>query len=116
MNEKTLSNDIQVIRTELLRKMGRNSEAYPAQIEQKFPRLLARIADQWGTPALDGFLEELMLCDRDDRQGFPPEVATEIFNLLSVHGALGFAPQKNDQGWAGIEDVRIDMKANVKDR
>ena len=116
MNEKALSNDIQVIRDELLREMGSNSDAYPSMIEQKFPRLLLRIADQWGMPALDTFLEELMLCDRDDRQGFPPEVATEIFKLLGVHGALGLAPQKNEQGWAGVEDVRIDMKAKAKDR
>lgn len=33
------------------------------------------------------FLEELMLCDRDDRQGFPPEVATEIFSICLVHMA-----------------------------
>lgn len=35
MNEKALSDDIQVIRNELLRKMGCNSDAYPSMIEQE---------------------------------------------------------------------------------
>ena len=95
--------DLQTVKTLLLRKMGSDAKAYPKVIEQKFPHLLALFADQWGTPALDRSLIDLMLCDREQRQGFPPEVASEIFALLNVHSQLGLSPKESWQDWVGIE-------------
>ena len=96
--------DLQTVKTLLLRKMGSDAKVYPKVIEQKFPHLLALVADQWGTPALDRSLIDLMLCDREQRQGFPPEVASEIFALLNVHSRLGLSPKESWQDWVGIEE------------
>lgn len=110
MHENPPPNNLQAVRATLLRKMGTDGKAYPTVIEQKFPHLLGLFADQWGTPALDRSLRDLMLCDREQRQGFPPEVASEIFTLLSVHGRLGLSPKESWQDWVGIEEQRLDAK------
>ncbi len=110
MDEKSESHDIPAIKAKLLAKMGPHAGDYPVMIEQRIPRILARIADLWGTAQLDSYLEVLMLPDREDRAGFPPEVAMEVFRLTNVHAALGLAPKSITNGWAGIEEAARDKK------
>lgn len=114
MDEKSESYDMPAIRAKLLAKMGAHAADYPVMIEQRMPRILARIADLWGTAALDSYLAVLMLPDREDRAGFPPEVAMEVFRLTNVHAALGLSPTAVGMGWAGIEEVALDKKALIK--
>ncbi len=44
------------IKARLLAKMGEHARHYPAAIEQFSPRILARIADLWGSAGLDAYL------------------------------------------------------------
>jgi len=90
--------------------MGSYADLYPAHIEQRFPRILAIIAEHWGTAKLDVYLQSLMLPARADRQGFPPEVATELFRLTSAHDALALGPRSSGLGWAGVEDANVEKK------
>lgn len=109
--------DVSALKATLLEKMGRlghSGNDFPVHIAERFPRILARIADQWGTAALDDYLDSLMLCDRDGRQGFPPEVAMELFHLISVHGALGLTARANPTGWSGVDDAALEKKAFIK--
>ena len=55
-----------------------------------------------------------MLDDRDGRQGFPPDVATEIFRLISTHAALGLTREKNGFGWSAAEDPELEKKSLLK--
>lgn len=112
MGATTNSKDVSEIRALLLEKMGELAAGnYPATIERRFPHILARITDLWGTSALDTYLDSLMLDDRGGRQGFPPEVATEIFHLISVHGALGVTRTNIGFGWGAAEDPELEKKS-----
>ena len=108
--EKQAEYDVPSIRATLLAKMGDKASAYPTEIEKTFPRILAVIADLWGTAELDAYLETLMLPTRVDRQGFPVPVATEVFRLTTLHYSLGLAPKKGEIGWAGVEQSAFAKK------
>jgi len=114
MSEMNATPDVAAIRNKLLAKMADRAEDYPLHIELRFPHILARIADLWGTAELDAYLDVLMLPDRQDRQGFPPEVAMDVFHLSTVHGTLGLAPKVTHTGWAGVEDAELEKKSIVK--
>lgn len=92
------------------------SSYYPARLEQNFPRILAKIVGLWGKPGLDAYFGELMVPERHDRQGFPEEVAMEIFRLSTVHSSLGLSKEQAGTGWAGIQDAEIFRKAVAKDK
>jgi hypothetical protein len=114
MDETTEIHDVQAIKAKLLAKMGARSADYPVHIEQRFPHILANVAKLWGTAELDAYLETLMLPDRDGRQGFPPEVAMEMFHLSFAHAALGLAPKSSGTGWTAVDDVALERKAAGK--
>ena len=62
--------DVSAIRAALLVKMGEAAaDSFPEAIAQRFPHILARIADLWGSAALDAYLDGLMLDDRGERPG-----------------------------------------------
>ena len=54
-------------------------------IELKAPHLLQKITILWGTPMLHEFLSSVTMMDRPDRQGFDPEVASELFTLFMLN-------------------------------
>ena len=110
--------DVAEIKARLLVKMGEHAGHYPAVMERFSPRILARIADLWGSAGLDFYLESLMLPDRQERQGFPAAVATALFTLITAHGALGLAPKTKTSatGWAAVEDSARHEKPLVDDR
>lgn len=75
MNEKVL----QLIEGDEMR--------YPHSLEKQFPHLLNKIVELWNSPALDPYLQQLMLDTRDhQRHGFPPEVAADIMRLGRLNG------------------------------
>jgi hypothetical protein len=52
------------------------------QSAARYPRVLNRIATAWSRPAeLERALNDLLLDARGNRQGFPPEVVTELASL-----------------------------------
>jgi len=100
--------DIPALRAALLAHLGDHASVYPKALEAKFPRILARIVEDWGKPSLDAYLESLMVSDRSGRQGFPADVAMEVFSLSTLYSSLGLAPKKvAGVGWAGIEDAEF---------
>lgn len=106
--------DVPALKAKLLGCLGSDAHVYPARLERDFPRILARIVELWGRAELDAYLQGLMVSDRTDRQGFPPEVAMELFRLATVHGALGLAPDAGGTGWAGLEDAELYKKSVQK--
>jgi hypothetical protein len=104
MDQRTDGPDVAEIRNRLMARMGEHAGAYPVHLEQQFPRILAKIADLWGSAALDHFLDDLMLPDRQDRQGFPAGVATELFRLAGLHSGLNAGSSRGNSGWAAVEE------------
>ena len=58
------------------------------------PRLLERICAIWRSPECARYLRCLILDERGDRQGFPPEVMSELLLLSSLHEL-----QEVPRGW-----------------
>jgi len=67
---------------ELLRLVGDYTDRYPHALERRFGRILDKIVELWGTPALDDYFDDLLLVKRGMvREGFPPDVASDIMAL-----------------------------------
>ena len=61
-------------------------EYYPLPIvEAKFPRIAEAVRSLWGTPQLDSYLDKLLIDERGDRAGFPPEVVAALLALSNQH-------------------------------
>lgn len=61
---------------------------YPYALESKFPRILKAIMSLWDDDEeIDRYLTGLMVSDRNNRAGFPPDVAADIMHLSLVHAA-----------------------------
>lgn len=93
--------------------LGAHSDRYPHRLEAGFPHVIERIVALWGTPELRPFMDALMLADRPGRQGFPPEVVTEIFRLANVLGDAEAQPAGSKTAW----DLALDNEfTRPKDR
>lgn len=70
----------------ILKILNNKEDLYPHQLEQKFPHILDRLVIMWDSPEFDSYLNKFMLDTREHaRQGFPPEVASEILRLSKFH-------------------------------
>lgn len=97
----------------LIALLGAHLDRYPHKLEASFPHVIDRMVALWGSADLRPFLDALMLADRPGRQGFPPEVATEIFRLVNVLDALDERPEANKTAW----DLALDNEfTRPKDR
>lgn len=101
--------DIPSLRLKMLAHLGEKADAYPHQIEHRFPHILAKLVNLWGKPEADAYLNGLMVADRPDRHGFPADVASELFRLSMIHGTLQPAKPTSQAGWASSEvDSEVD--------
>jgi len=93
----------------LLHMLNGREGLYPKKLEQQYPRVLSRIIELWYSPEIDAYLTELLVDTRGGRQGFPPEVASELFRLSQVHTTLHNQKQQSSaiaDPWANAEDSK----------
>lgn len=95
----------------LLRILGGRTEHYPYALESKYPRILGAIMSLWDDEGIDDYFMQLMVSDRGDRAGFPPEIAAEIMHLSLVHAAQE-APDKHRDIWAAASGSFVNFTAN----
>lgn len=69
----------------LLSILGGSTEHYPYALERKYPRIFATLMMLWDTPEVEPYFVKLMVNERTDREGFPPDVAAEIVHLSLIH-------------------------------
>jgi len=75
-------------------------ELYPHELEARFPRVFSRIVETWESHEnARAVFDELLIDQRGGRQGFPPEVAREIFQLSVAHERLRAAPVPSGDVW-----------------
>jgi uncharacterized protein len=65
--------------------LQRHPGRYPARLDQRYPQILERIEQLWGTSQIDHYLQELLLDTRGDRQGFAPDVMSDLMFLHGLH-------------------------------
>ena len=73
---------------------------YPYRLEDKFARIVERIAELWDSPEIDSYFVELLIDNRGNRAGFPPEVAREIFLLSIAHDEILKRRREESDVWA----------------
>ncbi len=73
----------------LMQLLRGQEKLYPKNLEEKFPRVLNRIVELWDKKEIDDYFNDLLMDTRGGtRQGFPPEVASEIFALSIAHAKI----------------------------
>ena len=80
----------------LLGILGGKTERYPYNLESKYPRVFEKIMLLWDSPEINDYFMGLMVTDRHDRAGFPPDVASEILYLTVVHASHRPTDKKQD--------------------
>lgn len=92
----------------LLKLLNGFTLRYPHALEQKYARVLNRIVELWGSPSLEQYFQDLMIDARPERrQGFPREVASDIFELSNAYSnwhqtTAGAVPRKVENAWDHI--------------
>ena len=57
----------------------------PSDLEARYPRLMVRMIEGWRQPGFSEEINRLIVDERGDRQGFPPEVMDELWLLSQLH-------------------------------
>ena len=94
------------------------TDRYPHALESKFNRILEKIVALWGTPALDAYFGDLMLMKGGEaREGFPPDVASDIFLLSAAYekwrGATRVQAAPKGDAWQDITEKRREEFQNL---
>lgn len=87
-------------------------EEVPHHILAQYPHLAERVAQLWGTQAMDIFLNDLFFDRRGSRQGFSPEVMHELFMIQSRHNQL-FPPKEVSGIWSENELATDELRAEL---
>lgn len=86
-----------------MKALLKHPDRYPNKLDERYPRLLERIAELWGTKQLDPFLNDLLYDTRGGRQGFPMEVMLELMFLQTL--AIEVQGQSDEDPWGDEKDV-----------
>lgn len=90
----------------LFNLLDRDEDLYPSTLEEKFPRVFNKLLELWQTPHIDAYLQDLMVDKRGgDREGFPPEAATEIIRLSNYLDSLRNVG-KEVKAWEDIPEYK----------
>ena len=96
---------------ELAEILKANPKSNPEHMQRDFPRVFERISRAWGTEALDDIFLRLLVADGENRQGFPPEVAREIFAMHLLHEKYKNEKVDFEDPWAGEPDMTVEESA-----
>jgi len=96
---------------QLAKLLQAHPEAFPQHMQHSYARVLAKISNAWGTDALDELFVELLVADHENRQGFPPEVAREIFSLHLLHEKYKRNELEEEDPWALEREMTTEESA-----
>lgn len=94
-------------------------DRFPHHLAERFPHIIKNIVEKWAdTEAVHAYFKDLMIPKRQGRQGFPSDIAMEIFELsLAYDQVIALRPPDADC-WdlnpqrAKEELLNIDLKFN----
>jgi hypothetical protein len=69
-------------------RYGTADGACRTELETQYPRLMLRMVEGWRQPSFAAELNQLVMDDRGDRQGFVPEVMEELWFLCQTHALV----------------------------
>ncbi|BCL75949.1 hypothetical protein JHS3_16850 [Jeongeupia sp. HS-3] len=91
----------------LLAQHGQDHRS-PNRLIERFPRIAGRLVDLWGSEAMGAYLESLMIMDRPDRQGFPPEIGMELMIFGNAHDDILNQPAPSAGVWDHVRESAVD--------
>ena len=71
-------------------------------LEARFPRIAKTVRELWGTRELDDYLDRLLIDERGDRHGFPPEVVEALLALSHRHAEKFRFRAPGDHDWKNV--------------
>ena len=75
--------------SQLIKILADTPELYPHMLERTYPHIIAKIASAWPSARqAQTLFNQLLIDDRGNRQGFPPEVGREIMRLAIFYADL----------------------------
>jgi hypothetical protein len=81
-------------------------EVYPAELSARYPHILEKLESLWDQPEkVRAYFQELLVTQRETRQGFPVEVYMEIFAMSEHYNKLHPLPRNLDDDfwtWAKL--------------
>lgn len=95
----------------MLEHLGEHADKYPKNLEQGFPHVFQKLVDFWGTADMRPYIDELIMSNRPNRLGFPPEAVTEIWALSKIYSTLHpeHEPPESVSTFGDIWNVDIDV-------
>jgi hypothetical protein len=69
---------------EIAKQSGSSAVREQSAIEEKFPRIAKALCELWGQEGYTPYLRSLVFDERGGRQGFPPDVSSELFSLYGL--------------------------------
>lgn len=91
----------------VLKLLNQKTEYYPHKLEQQFPQIFSKIMMMWDSLEFDSYLNKFMLDKREHaRQGFPPDVASEILRLSMLHSELFGTNPSNS--WLDTSKIKVE--------
>jgi ankyrin repeat protein/ActR/RegA family two-component response regulator len=105
---------------EVMKKMLHGVERiYPHKLEEQYPHIFNKLIELWDTPLIDAYFQELMMSSRHDRQGFPADIAKEIYYLSEARERTRNKPEaevEEKDVWASVDfkELRVIEGAGFK--
>lgn len=65
----------------LLQYLNNDTSLYPLKLAEQFPHIFTKLVELWETDQVDQYLGSVVFDTRSNRQGFPKEVASELWKL-----------------------------------
>lgn len=90
-------------------------DVYPHRLSLAFPRIVQRMADLWGSRAIESYFQDLMLDSRGNRHGFPSEILMEILALRTYHRSLLPRARRNIDTWSDLHDDEPELPLKTAD-
>jgi hypothetical protein len=84
--------------------LGEHADKYPKALEEKFPHVFLKLVELWGTAQMRPYLDELIMSNRPNRQGFPADVVSEIWSINRIY-SIQHPEQEPDVGINIFGDV-----------
>lgn len=105
-----------MLHPKMLEFVGGDESRYPHRLEKDFSRIFNKVVELWGTEELEVFLNGLFLDNRGgERQGFPPEVMSEIFRLSRLNEEYRKRAAATPDAWEiencrrGLQDLGVEF-------
>ena len=105
MHDSDISENNKRANAAKLRKLIEGYEqSFPSQLTDRFPNILEKFVSLWEKPVEAGeYFEQLLVTQREGRQGFPPDVHKEIFSLRELYYKLHPSMErKTDDFWSWV--------------